>query len=81
MTLERKRTKMQEVTTMIKEGRRQRKASQKSPARGGPRGNGLQVTSGFTPPVLSDGTRASAVLATVLCLVTCVQTTATMREK
>lgn len=45
MTLERKKTRTQEATTMIKEGRRQRKPSQKSPARGGRRGNGLQVTS------------------------------------
>lgn len=45
MTLERKKMKMEGVTMMINEGRNQRKPSQKSPARGGQRGNGLQVTS------------------------------------
>lgn len=44
MTLERKKMKMEEVTMMIKKGRKQRKLSQRSPQRGGQRGNGLQVT-------------------------------------
>lgn len=44
-SLERKKTKTQAATTMIREGRRRRKPSQKSPERGDPRGNGLQVMS------------------------------------
>lgn len=59
MTLERKKMKMEGVTTMINEGRNQRKPSQKSPARGGQRGNGLQVTGrGPGPAPWGTGTRS-----------------------
>lgn len=48
----RRKTKMRGATTTTKEGRRPRKPSQRSPARGAPRGNGLQVRQ---PGVLATG--------------------------